>query len=485
MANLGVHIQEKATAQREAKTAKVSIPYVVGAAPVQAAAHPTKAGVPVLVRSWDEVVDKLGYSNNWESYTLCEFMYSHFRLYGCQPVIFCNLLDPTKHEKAVEAADHTVADHKVSLPISALADTVKVKAKVDVDGAPTLKDLTAGTDYAVFYTSHATGSSVLTVELLEDGSAYDATTLNIAYTAADPSALTEADAAEGVAQVDACMTVTGVIPDLICAPGWSHRPALAALMATKAASVNGLFSGKALIDVDSGAEGVTKFDQIPDYKAEKGLVDPNQILCWPMVMKGGNRFHLSTHLAGSMAQVDAANRGIPYESPSNKPLQIDGCCLEDGTEVNLTWEQVNLLAGSWGVVTAANFPDIGWAAKGNYTACYPGNSDVKDHFIPVSRMFDFIGNTLIRMFWHKLDKPLTIALRDSILQSCNNWLGGLCGSGYLYGARVELLAAENPLEDVKNGVIRLHVYNAPPVPNQEIDFILEYDVSYMETALTA
>ena len=100
-------------------------------------------------------------------------------------------------------------------------------------------------------------------------------------------------------------------------------------------------------------------------------------------------------------------------------------------------------------------------------------------------MFDFIGNTLIRTFWPKQDKPLTTPLRDSIIQTCNIWLGGLCGSGYLYGARCELRAEENPLTNLLAGHITLHVYNAPPVPAQRIDFILEYDVSYVETALTA
>ncbi|WP_304965678.1 hypothetical protein [uncultured Oscillibacter sp.] len=178
-------------------------------------------------------------------------------------------------------------------------------------------------------------------------------------------------------------------------------------------------------------------------------------------------------------------RGVPYESPSNKNLKMDACVLEDGTEVNLTWPQVELIAGDWGVVTAVNFLDSGWVAKGNYTACFPGNTDVKDQFIPVSRMFDYIGNTLIRTFWPKQDKPLTPPLRDSILRTCNIWLSGLCGSGYLYGARCELLAAENPLAELLAGHITLHVYHAPPVPAQRIDFILEYDVSYMETALTA
>ena len=83
MATLGVHVRKKAAAMSVPKVAKVSIPYVVGTAPVHTAAKPAKAGMPVLCTSWDEAVEKLGFAEDWKQYTLCEFMYSHFKLYGC------------------------------------------------------------------------------------------------------------------------------------------------------------------------------------------------------------------------------------------------------------------------------------------------------------------------------------------------------------------------------------------------------------------
>lgn len=485
MANLGVHIFEQATSVQTPKVASVGIPFVVGTAPVQSASKPAKPNMPVLATSWDEAVEKLGFSYDWKKYTLCEFMYNHFQLFGAQPVIFCNILDLKAMKQDAEAKDYSVADHRIAVPVDAIRDTIKVSVTEDVEGTPTARELEADADYSILYDRDDTDTYVCIVELLEDGSAYDTATLNVAYSAADPTTATVADVVDGVAQVDACLTAVGVVPDLIAAPGWSHNTVVAAVMATKAAAINGLFKGKAVIDVDSSAEGVTEYSQLSGWKNKNNMVDPDQILCWPMVQLGDYRFHLSTQLCGLMATVDAGNRGIPYESPSNKNLKMDACVLEDGTEVNLTWDQVNLIAGSWGVVTAVNFLDSGWVAKGNYTACYPGNTDVKDQFIPVSRMFDFIGNTLIRTFWSKLDKPMTPALRDSMLQTCNIWLGGLCGSGYLYGARAEMLASENPLTSLLDGIITLHVYNAPPVPAQEIDFILEYDVSYMETALAS
>ena len=485
MAKLGVHVFEKATSVQTPKVATVGIPFVVGTAPVQSAAKPAKSNVPVLVTSWDEAVEKLGFSYDWESYTLCEFMYSHLQLFGAQPVIFCNISDPASMKREEAAADYTVADHRVAVSVDAIADTIKVSVAEGAGETAATRALERDTDYSILYDRDDTDTYVCIVELLEDGSAYDAETVSVAYSAADPKTATVADVVDGVAQVDACLTAVGLVPDLIAAPGWSHNTVVAAVMATKAAAINGLFKGKAVIDADSGEDGVTEYSQLSGYKNKNNFVDVDQIICWPMVQLGDYRFHLSTQLCGLMATVDAGNRGIPYESPSNKNLKMDACVLEDGTPVNLTWNQVDLIAGSWGVVTAVNFLDSGWVAKGNYTACYPGNTDVKDQFIPVSRMFDFIGNTLIRTFWSKLDKPMTPALRDSILQTCNIWLGGLTGGGYLYGARAEMLAEENPLTSLLDGIITLHIYNAPPVPAQEIDFILEYDVSYMETALAA
>ena len=480
MANPGVHVYEKATAVSTPVTADVGIPFAVGVAPVHAATKAAKANVPVLATSWDEAVEKLGFSDDWKSYPLCEVIYSHFQLFGCQPVVFCNVLDIEKMKTAAEAKDFTVIDHKAVLPFGMINDDTLV---VMSDSSKLVRD----EDYSVLYDESVMNGNekgACIVELLSGGSAYEATTLNIAGNMVDPAAPKEADIVTGVAEIDACMNRVGVIPDLIIAPGWSHLPGVAAVMATKAAGINGLFRAKALIDVDCGVSGVKQYSDLVAYKAKNNLVDENEILCWPQMKLGERQFHMSTQLAGLMAQVDTANGGIPYESPSNKNFQMDTCCLESGEEISLTFEQANMIS-SYGIVTALNFMSSGWTCRNNYTACYPGNTDVKDYFIPVSRMFDFVANTLIRTFWAKLDKPMVRRLIDTILDTCNIWLSGLVGSEYLLGARAVLLDSENPKTDLMNGIIRIHIYITPPSPAQEIDFTLEYDVAYVAAALAA
>ena len=178
-------------------------------------------------------------------------------------------------------------------------------------------------------------------------------------------------------------------------------------------------------------------------------------------------------------------------------LKIDGCCLEDGTQVNLTWVPVDLIASSWGFVTAINFIGMGWITKGNYTACfYPAADgagrhsegsgvDIMDKFIPVSRMADWVGNTLIRTFWAKLDRGMDPLLIDNILDTCNIWLNGQVSEKHLLGARAVMLKEENDPLDLMAGIIHIHIYFTPPSPMQKCNFTLEYDIGYVQSALAA
>ena len=45
----------------------------------------------------------------------------------------------------------------------------------------------------------------------------------------------------------------------------------------------------------------------------------------------------------------------------------------------------------------------GWKAWGNRTACYPGNTDIKDCFIPCRRMYNWWANQFILSYFSKVD----------------------------------------------------------------------------------
>ncbi|MDR1158357.1 MAG: phage tail protein [Oscillospiraceae bacterium] len=473
MPNHGVFVSEQATSLGTPVTAASGIPFVVGVAPIQSAESPAAPGTPVLCNGFDEALEKLGYSDDWANYTLCEFMHSHFSLYGMGPIIFCNLLAPATMKSSVAAANVSVTSHQAKLPITAINDaTLVVKASGGAGSA-----YVKGTDYSTYYSGE-----FLVVELVSGSAHYAEASLNIAYTQVTPASVNAAAVAAGLESIEKCLSIFGVVPDLICAPGFSDAPAVAAVMAVKAAGINGMFRAKALIDISSAASGgATSYTAAMVLKGTNNFIDENEIVCWPMLKLGERTYHMSTQLAGLITKVDAGNEGCPYESPSNKNFQCDSLVLASGETLSQTKAQADALNAA-GIVTALNFVN-GWACWGNYTGCYPANNDVKDYLIPVARMFDWVGNTCIRTFWNKLDRPMNRRLVDTIVDATNIWLNGLVGGGYLLGARVEFREDENPLSDLMAGIIRLHIYMTPPSPAQEVDFVIEYDASYVAAAL--
>ena len=472
MAKHGVYVYEQATSAITPAAVETGVPFFIGASPIQNADNPATPGVPVLCTTWNEAVEKLGYSDDWVQYPLCEAMYSHFKLFNVSPAIFCNMLDASTMKSAVAAANKNVVSKKVELTEKAIPSSVVVKASSS-GGATYVK----GTDYDLYFSDEK-----LIIEVLPDGSAYSAAQLNVAFDEVTPASVTASIVAGGIEAVDLCMSTIGLIPDLIVAPGYSDQTAVAAVMAAKAEAINGMFRAKAIIDISTASSGgADTYDEVIALKNSNNFTDENEIVCWPMVKLGEMVFHLSTQVAGVIASTDATY-AAPYVSPSNKGLQCDSLVNVGGDEIILSLEQANILNGG-GIVTGLNFMG-GFKVWGNYTACYPTNLDVKDYFIPVSRMIDFVGNTLIRTFWGKLDMPMNRRLIDTILDSCNIWLNGLTGSGYILGGRCEMLDAENPLTNLMAGIVKLHVFVTPPSPAQEIDFVIEYDTAYVTSALT-
>lgn len=473
MANHGVNVNEVATSLAAPTAAATGIPFFVGCAPIHTVESPAPLNVPVLITSWDEYKEKLGYCEDWANFQLCEAAYSHFVDFGMQPAIFVNVFDPATHKAVQAAADFTVEDHKVNLGKLAINDSALVVKDKDV----TPHTLTKDTDYEVYFSN-----GEMIIELLSTGGYYSEATLSIVYDKAVFTAITATVIAGAIEKVELCMSTIGVIPDMIVAPGWSETASVAAVMASKAAAINGLFRAKAIVDIPCGSGDAVVYSAVVAKKNSLAMTDLNQIVCWPQVKLGDHQYHMSTRIAGLIASVDT-EFGAPHHSPSNNPLKADALVLASGAEVLLTKAQADIL-NAGGVMTGLNFMG-GYVAWGNYTACYPTNTDVKDFMISVSRTFDWVANTLITTFWGYLDTPMTRRLIDTILDTCNIWLNGLKGADIILGGRCEMIESENPVTNLMQGIVKLHIYLTPPSPAQEIDFTLEYDASYLTAALTA
>lgn len=591
--NHGVKVSEKPTSILPPVSVSAGVPFIVGTAPVNMSDE-SNVNKPVLCSSYAEAVAAFGYMppvadasglKKYE-YTISEFIYSQFALFGASPVIIVNVLDPAKHKQAASATsiilgadgsavieesgvilsslligedipaeaasgsyegtemleveavtagaagngirilfnkngntvtvslwpgEHSRIDKIInleegdtSISASQLNGLTEVSDYVTFDGALAVADIRVGIGVEINLLGGADGSSAyvlgtdyeaafdddgyLVITALKDGDGFKVpvdTDIPFSAQKLNPAAVTANDVVGGVdvsgnksgfELVDECFPRFRIVPGLLLAPGFSSSATLAAVMAAKAANINQEFSAIALIDAPT--DSVRLYSAVPEWKNNNNVVDPRQIVCWPLVALDDVVFHLSTQLAGAIDITDSQNDDVPYVSPSNHNINATASVLADGSEVWIAPDTGAYLNGQ-GVVTAINFIG-GWKAWGNRTACYPGNTDAKDAFIPIKRMFSWIGNTLVQTFWSQVDAPLNRRLIDTIVDSANLWLNGLEARQYIIGGRVEFNPDENPAQDLLDGIARFHVYATPASPAREIDFILEYDPAYLE-----
>jgi phage tail sheath protein FI len=487
----GINISEVPTSVKPPVTVESGIPVVFGTAPINLATAGAGTGglgvtnVPVLCEQYSDFTEQLGYCSDWENYTLCEAAYAFFQLFGIAPAIFVNVLDPTVHITEVTNQAETLAAGTVTLANEGVILSTLVVKLTSAGSA-----LHLNTDYTAAFNDD--GYVVIT---RIDGGAITSVTsaLVVSLTELAPSMVEDTDIIGGVSESGAytgiqCLEqvfpLFRLVPGQVLAPGWSQIAAVAAVMDAQASSINSCFRAITLDDVPTtGTGAVTQYSDVPAWMNTNNYTSEREVVCWPMVSLSGMIFHMSTQIAALNCLNDSNNNNVPNQSPSNKSLQMDSAVLGNGTPVVFGLVEANYLNGN-GVMTCLNWIG-GWKAWGNYMACYPADTDPKDCFISVRRMFDWLGNEFVETFWSDVDDPINLVLIQTIVDSENINLNGLAAAGYILGGEMEFLASENTTTDLEAGQITFHCLVTPPTPAQVIDEVLEYDTSYFSALFSS
>jgi phage tail sheath protein FI len=479
---------------------------------------------PRVYNRYEDAVAELGYSNDWNTYDICEHLDAVFVEFGVFPVIYVAVNDPEKNATVHAPSQFTLANGQVNTNLQLIAWTMTVTsitaaaaaagtppsaspAKKGAKGnagssadspevTPQLTNYVEGVDYLVSYDANnkaiitrlATGAIPSdTSQILVGGKIPAATPIG----AADIIGGINPDGTRtGLEVIEDVFQKTGYVPGVVICPKWSHDPTVAAAMEAKCENINGCFACTCLIDVDTSTVKVAQ--NVNAWKNTNNIVFPRQqclfgkpALLGTAVGQPGSAvavdkvFHFASQQGPLMQWTDAyRGDGLPFCSPSNKNLRCNALQTEDGTEIPMHLLDANMLNGQ-GVVTALNWIG-GWRSWGNRTAAYPSTSDVKDVFISVRRMFDFIGNSVVLTIWQKVDEPGNRRLIDAIVNSLQLWLDGLTNSQALVGARLEFRQDENPTTEILNGHYTFHIYIASPTPAEWLDFRIEYWVPYIQ-----
>lgn len=435
----------------------------------------------IKATTYDEAVTALGFSEDFENYTLSEVIYSHFKLYRLgSPLILVNVLDPTKHRKAVPSTPIQLVKRRATIADSGIIlSTLVVKS---ADGSTTYA---ANTDYSASFDGNG---NVLLVVRTGGAIPVDALTLTVEYTKLDPSTVLPEDIIGGFDEVtgkrsgiellEEVLPKFQVIPDKLIIPGYSSDPLVASAMVSKASDVSGILKTGVIVDLPAESTVGAAIE----WKDENDYDTSRMTATFPKAKYLGKTYRLSTLVAGTSVATAALNEGVPADSLSNKRIFVDSLVRDDGTEIVITKAQADQLNAN-GIVTALNFTGT-YKAWGNKTAAFPASTDPQNAFIPVRDMFDWLQNNFIVQYWDRVDDRMIQRKVAAIVDDGNVWLNGLTAAGYLLGGTLEFVEADNPIDALLAGKIVIRFKITPPNPMEDILGTFEYDLSNLVAAFT-
>lgn len=463
----GAYGEITASKVTNAKQTDVVAAYI-GTAPInliRGYADANLINMPIKVANMSDTQSKLGYSENWEDFTLCEAFAEHFdnTVGNVGPIYVVNVLDPAVHKAA----------EKTNKELNFTNQRAEFESSDIILDTFAIADKAEGVDYSLEY-NFAKGTVV--VKLLADD---DTATLQCSFDTVDTSAVTEADIIgqksedgqyTGLYAMSLLYQYHNAVLNMLAAPGWSQIPAVYKAMVSTVQKLNSHWDGFVNADIpleDEKGNEINTIAKAIEWKNANGYTSEFSKVYWPMVKDGSGRvFHLSTAGQATMLRVDLSHDGVPFESPSNKEIMATSQYFgEDSKSRGFDQQTANGL-NEKGITTACFWAGQ-WVLWGPHTAAYTynGSMDARAIFDVNLRMLMHITNSFQLDHGTEIDSPMTPQDKDTILNFERQKLDTLCGIGALIGTpSVEFLETENSVTDMMNGdfVWNFNVTNTPP-----------------------
>ena len=514
----GVYTSEVSTSIQTAAPVDSALPFVIGTAPRQIG--------PVLITSWSRYCEAFGVPENVDingpefsrGGTLTNFAYYWFILAGRSDCILQSLpgikysSEPVSVKVGTEIKQARF-DIQLGLVSAANRDgwrglIMNSPLVITYDDGDYYFDLSgfegAESNYVSSISVTESAGNVLTITLVDLVTGSSIANAVLADNSVSPLSVrfhAYGEVAEGLSAVtDAIQSIHTLyeqfnrVASILLIPGAFFTPnytALVPAMATAVSNIGGRFKGIALAEIPAGDEATDQTGvDIDAAKDAKDSTSPYVVYAWPNVGVGDFRFPASVALAAAINATDGQYGGLPYVSPSNKPLPVTGayCVVEDDDGVAVkkpvfaTRDDVNAYLGAYGITGFRNTAQ-GWVAWGDNTAAFPGSTDVKDYMIPIRRMFNYVSNQFQVFADARVDMPLNLRQLEGVVKSFNQILAGWVGFGALNAGSVELDKELNTTASLLAGIVYVRIRIAPPPAMVVIEGVLEYDVQGFERSL--
>ena len=433
-----------------ASTQSDTMAVYVGTAPVNLIrGYAAYVNEPVYLTDLTNTRRRLGYSDDWGTFTLCEAFKAHFdNPIGTNvgPIIAINVLDPNVHKKSSQTTKQlTFANKKAIIEgDTIILDTLALADKVE------------GTDYSVEYDWTRMQTVITDISASGITDQVQASYNEIDTTSLDKDdiigGVTESGVYTGLGCVNLIYQELNRIPNIIAAPGWATDSEVYRAMVSAGTDIDGHWNAVAIADIpvednDTMAEAIS-------WKNTNAYTNERSKVCWPMGQDVyGNVYHLSTACVWGMLVTDANNGGIPMETPSNKQTFIAKQYFgAESTNRGFTQTQANELNASG--ITTVCYWGAKWVLWGPHTAAYEFNADndARSIFDNSIRMMMYTLNSFQQEHASVIDKPMTRALKDTILNREQTKADALAARGALLGQPVvSFEESDNSTADMVEG----------------------------------
>lgn len=455
-----------------------TVPVYIGLAPVNLVRGYKDAGIinkPVKVSNLMDAQRKLGYSTDWDAFSLCEAFAAHFNnpIGNIGPIYVINVLDP----------DTMKTNEPTTRTLTFSGGRAEFKSDKIILDTLLLAEMTEGVDFNVSY-DFAKGSVVITSANPDEPLTGNITA---SYYEIDVSKAEAADIIggieDGVYKGLAALTLLyqehNAIPNILAAPGWSEIPAVYNALISASQKINGHWDAFVVADLPilDGTAAVDTIDKAISWKIAHGYNSERSKVYWPRAKNNaGETYHLSTLAVVEMIRADLSHGSVPMETPGNKKIGITKLYFGE-TSKNMGYDQQTANELTQKGISTAVFWGGNWVLWGDHTAAYSYGADVDPRaiFDVNMRMLMYITNSFQHEWGSVIDKPMDRQLKDTILNREQEKLDGLVAIGALIGSpKVMFLETENSTSDMMNGAFRWDITATPTPPMKSATVYVAY-----------
>ncbi len=240
----------------------------------------------------------------------------------------------------------------------------------------------------------------------------------------------------GIYAIQKLHPLYGVVCNLACCPGRTSGDIVSALK-TNVTKTNGHWDGMAVFDViqtdEQAPNSIVDVSKVVnDNKFENGIA------VWPSVKTmAGNTISGAAVVCALYARNDGLRNDIPVRSIGNTNVSIVGACLRsDTTQTPILMEEAEATEIQQnGIITFLNVGGGTYQTWGDHTSLVTNGTvaDERARFDSTIRVLYMLMNRFQQKYGFTIDSPMTLTMRNDVIQEENDYLAYLQSVGAIIG----------------------------------------------------